>query len=211
MESVVKLIEEIHKSNPNCEVICASKGHSLAELTEIKAKAGIEVFGENRVQELLDKYDSSLTWDFIGQLQTNKAKYIIDKVRLIHSVDRENLAVEIDKEARKRGKVQRVLIEVNSGDEANKGGISVGNVTDFYKTLQKYPSIEVVGIMAVAPLNVGREELKRLFTAVKNAYDGLRELCSKITVLSMGMSGDYETALECGSNLLRLGRIMFRN
>lgn len=196
--------------NPSeVEIVPASKFQPLDSLLALKNDGRIKVFGENRVQEFLTKYTPELEWDIIGQLQTNKVKYIIDKVRLIQSVDRESLAIEIEKQASKINKVQKVLVEINSGAEENKGGILTSEAESFCESLKKFPHIKVIGLMAVAPLGVERDTLKELFLSVKNIYDKIAKYNSDFEVLSMGMSGDYALAIECGSTMIRPGRVLF--
>ncbi|MCL2630664.1 MAG: YggS family pyridoxal phosphate-dependent enzyme [Firmicutes bacterium] len=191
------------------EIVGASKTRSISEIRNLYETGHISAFGENRVQEFLEKYDSAFTWDFIGQLQTNKVKYIIDKVRLIHSVDRESLLKEIDLRAGKIGKVQKILIEINSGNEESKGGISVKDGEAFAKTVEGYKNISLAGVMAVAPLDISKEELKTLFMPVHELFIKLKSQYPTVKYLSMGMSSDYEVAIECGSNMVRLGTVLF--
>ena len=196
--------------NPkDIEIVPASKFQQLESLLALKNDGRIAVFGENRVQEFLTKYTPELEWDIIGQLQTNKVKYVIDKVRLIQSVDRESLAIEIEKQATKINKIQDVLVEINSGAEENKGGILVNEAESFCESLKKFSHVRVVGLMAVAPLAIEREELKKLFLSVKEVYDKIATYNPNFKVLSMGMSGDYELAIECGSTMIRPGRVLF--
>ena len=168
------------------EIIGASKFRSIETLRELSSGGVVTVFGENKVQEFNSKYDESLTWDIIGQLQTNKVKYVVGKVRYISSLDRIALAEEIEKVATKRDVVQKCLVEVNSGEEENKGGISVDEVESFLEKLSAYPHLKVA----------------EKFEQLKCKYPDF-------TVLSMGMSEDYLLAIECGSNQVRLGRVLF--
>lgn len=191
------------------ELLGASKFRSLETLKFLRDEGRVVTFGENKVQEFNGKYDSTLTWDIIGQLQTNKVKYVVGKVRYISSLDRLSLAEEINRIAEKRGVVQRCLVEVNSGDEECKGGLSVDDVENFLKELAQFSSIKVCGLMAVAPQGIGEDELKKCFSKVNDLFLKLKAQNPEIQVLSMGMSEDYLTAIECGSNQVRLGRILF--
>ncbi|MBQ8177855.1 MAG: YggS family pyridoxal phosphate-dependent enzyme [Clostridia bacterium] len=191
------------------ELIGASKFRTLETLKQLDADGRVKTFGENKVQEFRDKYDETLTWDIIGQLQTNKVKYVVGKVRYISSLDRLSLADEIERVASNRGVVQKCLIEVNSGDEECKGGIPANEVEDFLDKLKSYPHIKVVGIMAVAPQGVGEAELKKCFKKVSEVFKKIACKNPDFKVLSMGMSEDFLTAIECGSNQVRLGRILF--
>ncbi len=191
------------------ELLGASKFRSIDTLKTLNDDGRVTVFGENKVQELRDKYDESLTWDVIGQLQTNKVKYVVGKVRYISSLDRLALAGEIERVASNRGVVQKCLIEVNSGNEDAKGGISTHEVEQFFDQLKAYAHIKVVGIMAVAPQGVGEIVLKKCFANVSGIFKKINALNPDFKVLSMGMSEDYLTAIECGANQVRLGRALF--
>ena len=171
--------------------------------------------GENHVQELMEKYDSglNLNWHMIGQLQSNKVKYIIDKVVLIHSLDRESLAQEINKQAIKHNKVMDCLIEINMGSEITKGGIEKTELDNFMKMLDSYPNIRVRGLMSVLPNLEDREKLKEMYIELHKLYINLQKTADKrhqIDILSCGMTNDFEMAIEFGgSNMIRLGRVLF--
>jgi pyridoxal phosphate enzyme (YggS family) len=190
------------------QIVAASKSRSVEQIRALYKTGGIVAAGENRVQEFLGKYSPDITFDFIGRLQTNKVKYIIDKVRLIQSVDRESLLIEINKQALARGIVSDILIEVNSGMEEAKGGIAAEDTLDFAKTIQEYKGVRLRGIMAVAPI-ADADTLRRCFNDVYKAYCVLQKNYPDIDYLSMGMSEDFPIAVECGSNMVRLGRILF--
>lgn len=177
---------------------------------------GLTDIGENRVQELLEKYDrlhrEGVRIHFIGRLQTNKVKYIIDKVSLIHSVDSDRLAAEIDRQAKKRGLVMDVLAEINIAGEESKGGILPGEAEDFFDLLAAYPHIRPRGLMAIPPAGASREETRNYFAQTYQIFIDIRQ--KKLhnidgCILSMGMSDSYVEALECESNLVRLGSALF--
>ncbi|HOB64131.1 MAG TPA: YggS family pyridoxal phosphate-dependent enzyme [Clostridia bacterium] len=197
------------KSPDEIEIVAASKTRDIDTLKKLYATGRISAFGENRAQEFLSKYTPELKWDFIGQLQTNKVKYLIGKVRLIHSVDRDSLAAEIDRLANKNNIVQDVLIEINSGAEEAKGGLLISEVEPFAKSLERYPNLRLRGVMAVAPREAETQTLKKLFMGVREVYERLKSDLPCVDILSMGMSGDFELAIECGSNLIRPGRVLF--
>lgn len=190
------------------ELVAASKTRDIETVREAH-RLGVSVFGENRVQELLDKYDPELTWDFIGRLQTNKVKYLIGKVRLIQSVDRKQLSEVIDKEARKKGIVQDVLIEINAGREEDKGGVffeEVQELADYVSTLQ---NVRLRGIMAVMPISDDKDYLGGLFEECHRIFEELKTKMPNIDYYSGGMSGDFETAVRHGVNIVRVGRALF--
>ena len=197
-------------------LLCAIKSADVNEINYIHNRLGISDVGENRVQQLLERWDKidleGLRMHFIGSLQTNKVKYIIDKVHLIHSLDSERLAAEIDKQAAKHGIVANVLVEINSGGEENKGGIAYGEVEGFCLGLSKYKNIKLCGFMTMAPKCERREDYLEYFGKTREVahhvwYDALGRTESPI--LSMGMSESFEEAIRCGSTMVRVGRGAF--
>ncbi|MDE5654003.1 MAG: YggS family pyridoxal phosphate-dependent enzyme, partial [Clostridia bacterium] len=171
--------------------------------------------GENRVQELVDKYDfgKDLKWHVIGQLQTNKVKYIIDKAVLIHSLDRESLADEIEKQAKKHNITVDCLIEVNMGSEISKGGVAPEKLYDLLSYVDSKDNIRLRGLMTVMPNLEDKEALKDLYKSFKQLYLDFKSKTQakhKIDTLSCGMTNDYEMAIEYGgATLVRLGRVLF--
>lgn len=207
-----KIAAAAAKSNRDAadiQIVAASKNRDIATSKKLFATARISALGENRVQEFTAKYDPDAVWDFIGQLQTNKVKYIIGKVRLIHSVDREGLAAEIDRLAARAGIVQDVLVQINSGGEESKGGVLAEEAEALADVVQRYTNIRLRGIMAVAPIDANPERLRELFCNVYKTYQNIKNKYPNIDTLSMGMSNDYEVAIECGATLIRLGRVLF--
>lgn len=176
------------------------------EIINLLPQHGVFEAGENRVQEFLQKYPlvNGIKWHFIGRLQTNKVKYIVDKVEMIQSVDRVSLADEIEKHCAAIGKVMPVLIEVNCG-EASKGGTDGEGVLSLADYVAKLPHLKLCGLMCVPPIGADEsvyEEVHRLYIRVKRDYPDT-------DVLSMGMSADYEIALRHGANMIRPGRALF--
>lgn len=211
MSRLETALEESGRSRKDVLVIGASKTMPLERILFVRDNTDVKIFGENRVQELLEKYTPDVRWHFIGQLQTNKVKYIIDKVELIHSVDRLSLLQEIDRQAKKHGKVQDILIEVNIGGEEKKGGVAPTEVIDFAKEVDKYPSVRLKGLMSVLP-NVEKEALNAFYLQLSKLYDTLKQTRldnADIRYLSAGMSNDYDVAVKYGANIVRLGRALF--
>ena len=206
-DNIYKIKEEIDRRNPGCEIVAATKTRTLDEIREAMDTGLISAAGENRVQELTEKFTPEFKWDLIGRLQTNKVKYVVDKVRLIHGVDRISLAEQIEKECVKKGVKSRVLIEINTGKEESKGGIFLEDAEKFLSELAVFPNIEVCGLMAVAERTADTKYLRHVFDEVYGVFDRLRN--DVFRYLSMGMSEDYKIALDCGSNLIRPGRIIF--
>lgn len=176
---------------------------------------GLTELGENRVQELTEKYDiieGSCRWHLIGHLQTNKVKYIADKASLIHSLDSMELAQEIQKRAEKAGRVLEALVQVNVAGEETKSGISPEQAAGFVKALSGFGNIKVKGLMTIAPLVENPEDVRWVFSGLKKLLIDIRkENIDNIDMecLSMGMSNDFETAIEEGSNLVRIGTAIF--
>lgn len=181
------------------------------ERVNLAVNEGITLLGENRVQEYLEKkdfYDKKAEINFIGHLQSNKIKYIIDSVTLIHSVDSAELAAEIDRRAAKAGKATDVLIEVNIGGEESKSGVSPDRLRELLYKASELKSIRVKGLMTIPPIGGSEKafaEMKQLFEDMKSeSIGGVR-----MEILSMGMSADYVSAVKYGSNIVRIGSGIF--
>lgn len=195
-------------------LIAVSKTKPVSMLMEAY-ECGCRHFGENKVQELVSKYEvmpKDIHWHMIGHLQRNKVKYIIDKVSLIHSVDSVRLAEEISREASKRGIEVSVLIEVNAAGEESKFGVSVRDTLPLVEEIAALPGIHIKGLMTIAPYVENSEENRPYFEIMKQlAVDISRKNIDNVSmnVLSMGMTGDYITAVEEGSTLVRVGTGIF--
>lgn len=176
---------------------------------------GITDFGENRVQELCEKtdiLDINCKWHLIGHLQTNKVKYIIEKVSLIHSLDSLELAKEISRRAERAGRIIEVLVQVNVAGEDTKFGIRPEDATAFIKEVSRMGNIRVKGLMTIAPLSEDPENVRWVFAGLgKLRIDISRESIDNVNMdyLSMGMSNDFEVAIEEGSNMVRIGTAIF--
>ena len=196
-------------------LLCAVTKTRTAEEINEAIDAGITDIGENKVQEIMDKFDSvkPVRWHLIGHLQTNKVKYIIDKVSMIHSVDSLHLAQEIDKRAAQHGITMDILIQVNSAQEESKFGISTDETEGMIRDiLDKCPDIRIRGLMCIAPFAENPEDVRVYFAQVKKLYDEYSSIEHKnldFKYLSMGMSHDYEVAILEGSNLIRVGTAIF--
>ena len=194
-------------------LICVSKTRQIHEIKEAYA-SGARDFGENKVQELMEKYDSlgqDIRWHLIGHLQRNKVKYIVGKVHLIHSLDSIRLLNEIEKQYGAKDEIASVLIQVNIGKENTKTGIEVEEIDSLINACEKCNNIKIKGLMATIPIgNV--EDCKRYFNQMKSIFDNLKTFKYKnvtMEFLSLGMSGDYEIAIEAGANMIRLGAKIF--
>lgn len=210
---VESLLEETEQKG--IRLVAATKT-VCPEMINEAVSYGIKAIGENRVQELLEKYDKinkdNIEIHFIGKLQTNKVKYIIDKVDLIHSVDSLKLGQTINKYAGQCGKVQQILIEVNVSGEESKGGISPEMLTDLLVSLSGLENIKVRGLMCIPSPEKISGENKRFFDLLyKLLVDNNNKNIDNIymDILSMGMSGDYLTAITCGATMVRVGTKIF--
>ena len=175
---------------------------------------GINFIGENKVQEFLSKYDdiAPVTHHFIGHLQTNKVKDIIDKVDMIQSVDSLKLAKEISKQAKKREKVMEILLEVNIGGESAKWGFTPEDTEKAFLEIANLDNIKVKGLMTIPPMCENEEQLRKYFKKMYNLFVDIRTKNidnSSMDILSMGMSNDFDIAIEEGANLVRIGTALF--
>ncbi|MCR5310898.1 MAG: YggS family pyridoxal phosphate-dependent enzyme, partial [Lachnospiraceae bacterium] len=195
-------------------LIAVSKTHPASDVMKAY-ELGVRDFGENKVQELMDKYDKlprDIRWHMIGHLQKNKVKYLIGKVCLIHSVDSFELAKVIDKESAKNGLVTDILIEVNVSGEESKFGVAPKDLCNLLKEISLLPNVRVKGLMTVAPYVEDAEQNRQHFVTLRQlAIDinsqNIDNIC--IEMLSMGMSGDYEVAVQEGASFVRVGTGIF--
>lgn len=209
-ENVKKLLAALPKTNPYGEkitVVAATKTRSVEEITRALS-AGITDVGENKAQEFRDKFPlvPPCNYHFFGRLQKNKIKYLIGKAKLIQSVDSTDLAAEIDRLSKAANVTTDILLEVNQG-EKNKGGFSFDEVVSAYYYILDLENVKVKGIMTVLPLLDEKTYERCLQT--RELYDILKRANEDFSVLSMGMSADYELAIKAGSNMIRLGHAIF--
>lgn len=220
--------ENLKQVEANIQAACKRAGRDRSEVTLIAVsktkpveliqeafRYGQKVFGENKVQEIVSKYEAfpkDLQWHMIGHLQRNKVKYIVDKTALIHSVDSVRLAEAINKEALKHKIQMPVLIEVNVAGEESKFGVSCAEVIPLLEELSQYPGLLVRGLMTIAPYTSNPEENRPVFRELKQlSVDITAKNINNINVdiLSMGMTGDYQVAIEEGSTMVRVGTGIF--
>ncbi len=213
-DKINSILDETGRTINDITVIAVTKTVDL-DRVQAAVKAGCLNLGENRVQELIEKYDNlneGVNWHMIGRLQTNKVKYIVDKVSLIHSVDRLKLGKEIDRQASKIGRVVPVLVQVNASKESTKAGIDPLDTIDFVNELSRLQNLKVMGLMTIGPNTDNKEDIRSSFRRVKSLFDELKK--SNINnietrYLSMGMSKDFDIALMEGSNMIRVGTTIF--
>ncbi len=201
------LINEV-LAMPEVTLVGVTKKHTKEEVDELAA-LGVTVFGENRVQEFLEKYDPAYTWHLIGHLQTNKVKYIIGKVDVIESVDSLKLAREIEKQAARHNICQKVLIELKISDDPNKTGLPLNELDELIGQIEQMEHIEWKGLMCIASHTEDLEKVGKEFEMMHDLYLALQKKYPQLDTLSMGMSQDYQIAIEHGSNMVRIGTALF--
>ena len=194
------------------ELVAVSKTHPVEMIQHIYDQ-GQRVFGENKVQELVEKQlllPKDIQWHLIGHLQTNKVKYIASFIDTIQSVDSEKLLEEIDKQAEKNNRKIKVLLQVKIAEEETKFGLEIHEAKEIFQEYLngKFPNIEVKGLMGMATFTEDKNQVKKEFTLLKQIFDKL-SLQRKLDILSMGMSDDFPVAIECGANSVRVGSAIF--
>lgn len=219
-ENIEEIYEDIKKYSPYPEkvrLIAVTKYIDEAKMEEI-IECGHNIFGENKAQIIREKIEYfkekniDIEWHFIGNLQKNKVKYIINDVALIHSVNKLALAQEIDRRAKQINRVVNVLLEINIFGEESKQGYSFDELLNDLDTLKALENINIKGLMTMAPLNVDREVTRKVFSDLVKIKNKLNEkyFNNSLSELSMGMSGDYRIALEEGSTIIRIGTNLFK-
>ena len=211
LEKVLKRIEKGNNLGESITLVGATKTISVDVINQA-IEYGLEVVAENKVQEFRDKTDliKGAKQHFIGHLQTNKVKYLVGKVELIHSVDSVHLAEEIDRQALKKGVVQDILIEINVGGELSKSGFSLQTAKDnIDEIITRLPNVKIRGLMAMLPHTDNSDLQASLTKEMRNLYDALKNKGLPFKHLSVGMSNDYTTAINNGSNMIRLGSKIF--
>ena len=192
-------------------IIAVTKGHG-PDAVRAAAGAGLEDVGENRVQEALEKQDQlrdvQVVWHLIGSLQRNKARHAAGRFALIHSLDRPDLGVELDRRTAAESR-QRVLVQVNCSDEPQKGGVEPAALPALLDALRDLPRLEVTGLMTMSALTDDTDEQRRAFRRLRELRDAAGRDGHPLPELSMGMSGDYTVAVEEGATMVRLGTVLF--
>ena len=221
-ENVAAIKADIEKAaiaagrDPKQILLCAATKMNDADAVRQAIAAGVDCCGENRVQELTQKLSENAyegaPVHFIGHLQTNKVKQVVGKVDLVQSVDRLKLLQCIQEEAGKQGIVQDILLEINIGEEESKSGFGIGDILPLVEKMSDFPNVRVRGLMAIPPICENSGDNDKFFLEIRNLavditakkYDNVR-----VDILSMGMSGDYEDAIRCGSTMIRVGTAIF--
>lgn len=211
-ERIKRAAEKNKRDIDSISLVAVSKRHSLEKIN-LFADQGIHLFGESRVQELTDKYAKrpDLNWHFIGHLQRNKVKYLMrmENCKLIHSLDSWRLAKEINKRAKKNNRIMPLLLQVNVADEDSKYGITVEKANDFLTKAEKLENINIIGLMTMAPHLSDSEEVRPVFRKLAQLKNDMNKNGFQLSELSMGMSNDFEVAIEEGSTMVRIGSALF--
>lgn len=204
-------LSEIRSKIPDSVTLVAvSKTKPIEDVMEAY-EAGQRIFGENKVQELVEKYESlpkDIEWHMIGHLQRNKVKYITPFVKLIHGVDSLRLLQEIDKQAAKVDRVQEVLLQMHIAEESTKFGLDENELIEILDQLNEYPHVKVIGLMGMATFSNDEGKVEREFQYLKSLFDKYKSEY-QLNTLSMGMSGDFEIAIKNGSTMVRVGSSIF--
>jgi len=218
MNSIQENINKIKQNIPNYVTVIAVSKFQPIEKIQSAYNAGHRDFGENYVQEMVDKYQvlpKDIHWHFIGHLQTNKVKYIVPFVHLIHSVDSLKLLKEINKQAEKNQRVVSCLLQIHIAEEETKFGLSSQEALDILisEELKSFQFIKIKGLMGMATNTDNIEQIKKEFLSLKSIFDQFKNTFHlpnvQFEILSMGMSNDYPLAIECGSNAIRIGTLIF--
>ncbi len=210
--NIRNVCSQIGRNYEDIKLVAVSKTFSTEEILQVN-KLGHLDFGENKVQELKSKYESlkseNINWHLVGHLQTNKVKYIVDFVSLVHSVDSCKLALEINKQAKKINRVINILVQVNTSDELQKSGAEPEDVKNLCREISSLEYVNLKGLMTIGMFTDYEKIIRENFTLLKNLFEDLKVNYPDFEYLSMGMTSDYKIALEEGSNMLRIGSAIF--
>lgn len=215
--SITAKLKHIKSTLPeHVTLVAVSKTKPVSDLMEAY-NAGQRIFGENKIQEMVDKHDQmpkDIEWHMIGHVQTNKVKYMAGFVNLIHGVDNFKLLKEINKQAIKHDRVINCLLQIKIADEDSKFGMSITNASELLqsKQLLELKNVCIVGVMGMATFTENKTQIQEEFTNLKHAFEQLKQLNTshcKLEIISMGMSGDYQLAIDCGSTMIRVGSSIF--
>lgn len=213
-ENVKNLLTSLPETNPFGEKVTLVGAVKLQSPEAINRAicGGLRDIGDNHVQEFKEKYDlicGNPVRHFIGHLQTNKVKYLIGKVDLYHSLDRYDLAAELNKRGERAGVVSNVLLQINIGNEESKSGFDLSEANEAYSKIKALPALKIKGLMAMLPDSDDLNLLERLAKLMRAKFNELKAIDPDFEHLSMGMSGDYRLCIDCGSNMIRLGTAIF--
>ncbi len=214
---VKEICERAGRNPDDVKIIAVSKTFPISNIMELNQDGQYD-FGENRIRELRDKYynisfqyEGKINWHMIGHLQSRKVKDIVAFIHLIHSVDSFELALEIDTKAKQINKIIDILIQVNTSNESQKQGLVPADTLNVCKQIRELKNVRIKGLMTMAKLTEDTEEIRSSFRSLKKMFDEMKSDFSDMEHLSMGMSHDYEIAIEEGATMLRIGSAIFGN
>ncbi|MFT5752933.1 MAG: pyridoxal phosphate enzyme (YggS family) [Flavobacterium sp.] len=218
MMSIKNNLQNIKNQLPaNVTLVAVSKTKPVLDLMEAY-EAGQRIFGENKVQEMTQKWEEmpkDIQWHMIGHVQTNKVKYMAEYVSLVHGIDSLKLFKEVNKQAKKHNRVIDVLLQMHIAEEETKFGLDENELNEILKQVNddknKYENIKIVGLMGMATFTDNQNQVKKEFLYLKSLFDKLNTKNLQLSILSMGMSGDYKLAIECESTMIRIGSSIFGN
>ena len=212
--SITQNLNKIKASLPeNVTLVAVSKTKPISDLIEAY-EAGQRIFGENKIQEMTDKWEAmpkDIEWHMIGHVQTNKVKFMAEYVSLIHGVDSFKLLQEINKQAKKHNRIIDCLLQIYIAEEETKFGLDEKELNEllYSDELKSLQNIRIVGLMGMATFTENQSQIEKEFKHLKNVFENLKSKIGNLKSLSMGMSGDYQLAIECGSNMVRIGSSIF--
>lgn len=212
--SIATNLNSIQSSLPdNVHLVAVSKTKPIESILEAY-HAGHHIFGENKVQEMVDKYHKlpkDIEWHMIGHLQRNKVKYMVEFVSLIHGVDNYKLLMEINKQAQKHRRVINCLLQIKIAKEDSKFGMTVHEASEILKKykIDDLHNVNITGVMGMATFTDDEKQIQEEFEYLKSTFDVLNTRYPELEIISMGMSGDYQLAIDCGSNMVRIGSSIF--
>ena len=219
--SIAKNLIQIKSQLPtHVTLVAVSKTKPVADLMEAYT-AGQRIFGENKIQEMTEKWEQmpkNIEWHMIGHVQTNKVKFMAEYVSLIHGVDSLKLLQEINKQAKKHNRIIDCLLQIHIAEEETKFGLNELELEDILKQIQhdksEFENIRIVGLMGMATFTENKTQIEKEFNHLKTIFDKINKLSIinyQLSILSMGMSGDYQLAISCGSTMIRIGSSIFGN
>ena len=212
--SIANNLQNIKSQLPsNITLVAVSKTKPVVDLMEAY-EAGQRIFGENKIQEMTEKWEEmpkDIQWHMIGHVQTNKVKYMAEYVSLVHGVDSLKLLQEINKQAKKHNRVIDVLLQMHIAEEETKFGLDDDELNEILNQVQndKFQNIKIIGLMGMATFTENQNQIKKEFLHLKSIFDKLNTEQFQPNTLSMGMSGDYKLAIDCGSTMVRIGSSIF--
>lgn len=212
-QRIVQVAHDCGRDPNSIQLVCVSKTRSFEQI-RTAIQAGAQIMGENYIQEAQAKFDvlidCPIQWHFIGHLQRNKAKYAVRMFDVIHSVDSLKLASEINKQAAKIGKIQRILVQVNISQEPSKSGVTQENALKLFQDITAFKHLDIQGLMTMPPFYNDPEQARPFFSSLRLIKDQIQnEYLLPLNELSMGMTGDFEVAIQEGATLVRIGTAIF--